>query len=211
MKLGGLAAIFVYLYTISRTIGLRPDHAFLCLIVFVFLVYGRRWGKAFLIDWSPFILFWVAYDMMRGIADSIRGQINATGPFNIEASLFGWLTPAVVRQLLQHVQFQPVRRDPVAARGLSDDDRALPVVAAARALMALLRLPAGGVVRSGVSQSSLRHRPGARLALRRRRVGRQPVCAGALLFRRFVDYGLTSRRLLESSFALKAEGGGEVI
>ena len=30
-------------------------------------------------------------------------------------------------------------------------------------------------------------------------------------FDRFVDYGLTSRRLLESSFALKAEGGGEVI
>ena len=96
VNLAGLAGVFVYLYTISRTIGIRPDHAFLSLIVLVFLVYGRKWGKLFLIDWAPFILFWVAYDMMRGVADSIRGQINIEGPFNLEASLFGWLTPAVV-------------------------------------------------------------------------------------------------------------------
>ena len=96
ISLAGLAWVFVYLYTISRTIGIRPDHAFLSLIIFVFLVYGRKWGKLFLIDWAPFILFWVAYDMMRGVADSIRGQINVEGPFQLEASLFGWLTPAVV-------------------------------------------------------------------------------------------------------------------
>jgi len=86
--------VFVYCYTISRTIGLRPDHAFLSLILFVFLVYGRTWGKLFLIDWSPFILFWVAYDMMRGVADSVRGRINIEGPFELERALFGWLTPS---------------------------------------------------------------------------------------------------------------------
>jgi hypothetical protein len=86
----------VYCYTISRTIGFRPDHAFLCLIVFVFLVYGREWGKLFLKDWSPFILFWVAYDMMRGVADSIRGRINIEGPFQLEQWLFGWLTPSQI-------------------------------------------------------------------------------------------------------------------
>jgi inositol phosphorylceramide synthase catalytic subunit len=96
VNLAGLAGVFVYLYTISRTIGLRPDHAFLSLIVLGLLVYGRKWGKLFLIDWSPFILFWVAYDMMRGVADSIRGQINIEGPFRLEQSLFGWLTPADV-------------------------------------------------------------------------------------------------------------------
>jgi hypothetical protein len=96
VKLAGVAWVFVYLYTISRTIGIRPDHAFLSLIIFVFLFYGRAWGKLFLIDWSPFILFWVAYDMMRGVADSIRGQINVEGPFNIEVAMFGWMTPAAV-------------------------------------------------------------------------------------------------------------------
>jgi hypothetical protein len=94
LKLAGLAVVFAYLYTISRTIGFRPDHAFLALIVFVFLVYGRRWGKLFLVDWSPFILFWVAYDMMRGVADSVRGQINVEGPFLLEKALFGWMTSA---------------------------------------------------------------------------------------------------------------------
>jgi hypothetical protein len=96
VKLAGLAGVFLYLYGISRTIGFRPDHAFLSLIVFVFLVYGRRWGKLFLIDWSPFILFWVAYDMMRGVADSVRGRINIEEPFQLEKLLFGWLTPADV-------------------------------------------------------------------------------------------------------------------
>ena len=95
-NLAGLAGVFAYLYLISRTIGLRPDHAFLSLIVLVFLVYGRQWGKLFIIDWLPFILFWVAYDMMRGVADSIRGAINIAGPFHLEQSLFGWLTPAAV-------------------------------------------------------------------------------------------------------------------
>ena len=96
VKIAGVAGVFVYLYTISRTIGIRPDHALLSQIVFVFLFYGRKWGKLFLIDWLPFIVFWVAYDMMRGVADSIRGQINVEGPFHLEQHLFGWLTPAAV-------------------------------------------------------------------------------------------------------------------
>ena len=96
VNLAGVAGVFAYLYVISRTIGIRPDHAFLSLLILVFLVYGRRWGKLFVIDWLPFILFWVAYDMMRGVADSIRGEINIAGPFHLEQSLFGWLTPAAV-------------------------------------------------------------------------------------------------------------------
>lgn len=66
------------------------------MIIFVFVVFGRQWGKLFLIDWSAFILFWICYDMMRGVADSIRGTISVAGPFLIEQRLFGWLTPAEV-------------------------------------------------------------------------------------------------------------------
>ena len=105
LTLTGPLAVLLYLFTISRTIGIRPDHAFLSLLIFVFLIYGRSWGRLFLIDWSPFILFWVAYDMMRGVADSIRGQINIEGPFRLEQLLFGWLTPADVPPFyFQHFQ-----------------------------------------------------------------------------------------------------------
>lgn len=93
-RLAVFAAIFIYCFTISNTIGLRPDHVFLSLVVMVFAVYGKGWGKLFLIDWSPFILFWIVYDMMRGVADSIRGYINIAGPAQLEVLLFGWLTPS---------------------------------------------------------------------------------------------------------------------
>ena len=96
LKLTGVAGVFVYCYVISRTIGFRPDHAFLCLLVFVFLFYGRAWGKLFLKDWSPFILFWVAYDMMRGVADSVRTRVNVEQPFQVEQWMFGWLTPSEI-------------------------------------------------------------------------------------------------------------------
>lgn len=85
-----LLAVVVYFVAINQVIHIRPDHAFLALIVLAFLL-GKERAKRFLVDWSPFILFWVAYDMMRGVADTVRGVIHISGPYRLELSAFGWL------------------------------------------------------------------------------------------------------------------------
>jgi hypothetical protein len=83
-----LIGIVVYFVLINQIVHVRPDHTFLALIVFS-LAFGKKRSKQFLADWAPFILFWVAYDMMRGIADSVRHVINVVPPFKLELLLFG--------------------------------------------------------------------------------------------------------------------------
>lgn len=101
------ALLIAYCYAMHRLIGLRPDHFFLSLIILVFLLFGKEWGIRFLIDWSPFIVFWVAYDMMRGVADSMRGYVFIAEPYDLERHLFGWLTGSMVPAFyLQQFQFE---------------------------------------------------------------------------------------------------------
>ncbi|MBC6949759.1 hypothetical protein DWB58_17675, partial [candidate division KSB1 bacterium] len=86
--------VLIYLILISQLIRVRPDHLFFALVVFAFVL-GKERAKRFLIDWLPFILFWVAYDMMRGIADTVRGTIHVVEPYRLEHWFFGWL-PALI-------------------------------------------------------------------------------------------------------------------
>ena len=83
-----LIGIVIYFIAINQFIHIRPDHAFLALVIFS-IALGKQKSKQFLIDWAPFIFFWVAYDMMRGIADSVRSIINVVPPFKLELILFG--------------------------------------------------------------------------------------------------------------------------
>ena len=83
-----LIGIVIYFILINQVIHIRPDHAFLALVVFS-VALGKKRSKQFLIDWSPFIFFWVAYDMMRGVADSVRHVINVVPPFKLELLIFG--------------------------------------------------------------------------------------------------------------------------
>lgn len=89
-----LVGIAIYLTVIGKLIKTRPDHIFFALMIFAFAVLGKKWGKMLLTDWAPWIFFWMAYDMMRGVADTFRSTINIVQPYEIEKSLFGWLTPA---------------------------------------------------------------------------------------------------------------------
>ncbi len=82
--------VIVYLILINQVTNRRPDHYFFALLVFSFVL-GRARAKRFLLDWLPFILFWVAYDMMRGIADTVRGAIHVTAPYRLEHWFFQWL------------------------------------------------------------------------------------------------------------------------
>lgn len=83
-----LLAVVLYFISINQVIRVRPDHAFVALLVLATLL-GKEKGRRFLIDWSPFIVFWTAYDMMRGVADSVRGVINVAVPYRVELTLFG--------------------------------------------------------------------------------------------------------------------------
>ncbi len=82
--------VIIYLILINQVTNRRPDHYFFALLVFSFVL-GRARAKRFLLDWLPFILFWVAYDMMRGIADTVRGTIHVSEPYRLEHWLFQWL------------------------------------------------------------------------------------------------------------------------
>jgi hypothetical protein len=83
-----LIGIVIYFILINQLIHVRPDHTFLALVI-ISLVLGWKKSKQFLADWAPFIFFWIAYDMMRGIADSVRHIINVVPPFKLELLIFG--------------------------------------------------------------------------------------------------------------------------
>ena len=87
-KLYLVAGIMTYYIIINTFITLRPDHVFLTLFLFTFLLGGNK-AKRFLIDWLPFIGFWILYDMMRGIADDWRGYVYIREVYDAEVALFG--------------------------------------------------------------------------------------------------------------------------
>ena len=79
--------ILAYFVIINQVIHIRPDHIFVALVLFSFVL-GRGRARRFLIDWLPFILFWILYDMMRGVADSVRQYVHIIEPYRMEQTLF---------------------------------------------------------------------------------------------------------------------------
>jgi hypothetical protein len=96
----GVAAYFI---AINQIIHIRPDHIFLALVLFSFIL-GKQRARRFLIDWLPFVLFWVVYDMMRGVADSVRGTIHVASPYRLELALFGNFMTDIPPFLLQRLR-----------------------------------------------------------------------------------------------------------
>ena len=101
---------------INQFAKFRPDQAFLALLI-ISLSLGKKRSRRFLVDWAPLILFWFAYDMMRGVADSIRGIIQISAPYQWEHVLFSrffggeippfwcqdfqaWLGDSVIRNII---------------------------------------------------------------------------------------------------------------
>jgi inositol phosphorylceramide synthase catalytic subunit len=83
-----LGLLVLYFIQIDNLMKVRPDHAFLSLLI-VALVLGN--ARRFLLDWSPFIALWIAYDFMRGVVDDLAGKIHILGPYRLELRLFGKL------------------------------------------------------------------------------------------------------------------------
>jgi len=99
-KIYVLLGVVVYFIAINQIIKIRPDHIFLALVIFSFVL-GKQRAKRFLIDWLPFVFFWIGYDMMRGVADSVRGTIHVVEPYRWELALFGNLFGEIPPFLLQ--------------------------------------------------------------------------------------------------------------
>ncbi|MBN1542343.1 inositol phosphorylceramide synthase [candidate division KSB1 bacterium] len=85
---GILLGLGLYLVLINQLIRVRPDHVFIALLLFV-LALGRGRVKTFALDWAPWIVFWISYDMMRGVVDNWRGAIHVILPYKLELVLFG--------------------------------------------------------------------------------------------------------------------------
>jgi formylglycine-generating enzyme required for sulfatase activity len=85
-RLAVLLLIIAYFVQIHQVMRVRPDHAFLSLLVLALVLKN---AKAFLRDWSPFIASWVAYDLMRGIADDLAPRVHISGPYQLELKMFG--------------------------------------------------------------------------------------------------------------------------
>ncbi len=87
-------------------VRVRPDHVFIALLLFVF-AFSRGRLKTFAVDWTPWIVFWICYDMMRGVADNLRGAINVIVPYEVELAMFGkffgGIIPCYVMQDWQQV------------------------------------------------------------------------------------------------------------
>ncbi|MCY3412149.1 MAG: inositol phosphorylceramide synthase [Candidatus Heimdallarchaeota archaeon] len=67
--------------------ALRLDH-FLIAGIFVTALFRR--AKEFIINWGPFLVLWILYDMMRGIADDHK-FIHVKDVYDLELLLFGWM------------------------------------------------------------------------------------------------------------------------
>lgn len=102
-KLYVLLGVVVYFIAINQLIKIRPDHIFLALVIFSFVL-GKQRARRFLVDWLPFVLFWIGYDMMRGVADSVRGTIHVVEPYRWELALFGNFLGDIPPFLLQRVR-----------------------------------------------------------------------------------------------------------
>ena len=114
-----LAAVAVYaallsILTVARGISVTPDVVVLGLGLAALTV-GR--ARLFLRDWSPFLVLFLAYELMRGYADRFGLPIHASDVIGLERVIgFGSL-PTVWLQGLFHRGAESVP-DPVAAVSL---------------------------------------------------------------------------------------------
>ncbi len=71
----------------------RPDHLLFILTVVMMgsLAMGRNRSRQFLSDWTPYFLFWLGYDLLRGLADQVR-RINIEEPVIWERAVVGRIT-----------------------------------------------------------------------------------------------------------------------
>ena len=80
--------IVIIVFMISRNMSITPDRFFV-IILFAAVILGRT--RTFLRDWIPFIALLLAYEMLRGFADTTGFRINVANLVALERGIFGFI------------------------------------------------------------------------------------------------------------------------
>ena len=95
-----LYAGFVTLLTLVRDVPITPDVIAVAGLLAFVMVARRRWPV--LRDWTPFLVLFLAYELMRGLADEVGMPVHIGDVAALERSLFGGRLPTAVLQGLLH-------------------------------------------------------------------------------------------------------------
>lgn len=93
-------AAFIGLLSLARGVTPTPDVAVVALGFVVVLVMRSR--MALLREWTPFLLLFLAYELMRGLADDAGLPVHVGDVVAIERGLFGGHLPTAVLQSWFH-------------------------------------------------------------------------------------------------------------
>jgi membrane-associated phospholipid phosphatase len=93
--------LIVVLIMVVRQVTPTPD-IFLIFASIVAIMFGR--GRAFLRDWIPFVVIFLAWEAMRGIADDFGAEVHSDGIIAIERFIsFGRVPSEELQRLFHHV------------------------------------------------------------------------------------------------------------
>ena len=91
---------FIGLLSFVRGVALSPDVALVALGFAVVLVARSR--LTLLREWTPFLLLFLAYELMRGLADDAGMPVHVSDVVAVERALFGGHLPTAVLQSWFH-------------------------------------------------------------------------------------------------------------
>lgn len=87
-------AIFCIVYKVF------PGPEFVVLVFLIYAAYNKRSGR-FVKDWAPFVLLFLSYEAMYGMAGSISRIVHVTEPIHVELSIFGAIPTLVLQQTIR--------------------------------------------------------------------------------------------------------------
>ena len=87
---------FIGVLTLVRGVPLSGD-VLLVVVGFAVLIMGR-WRLALLREWTPFVVLFLAYELMRGLADDAGLPVHVTDVVAVERWLFGGYLPTAMLQ-----------------------------------------------------------------------------------------------------------------
>ena len=89
---------FIVAFMVLRRAALTPD-VFFVFVSAIAVLLGR--GRAFVRDWAPFLVIFLAWEAMRGIAYQLGGTVQSDSIIAVERFIsFGIVTPEALQQLL---------------------------------------------------------------------------------------------------------------
>jgi hypothetical protein len=99
--------VFIVLFMVLRRAALSPD-VFFVFVSVIAVMFGR--GRAFIRDWGPFLLIFLAWEAMRGVANQFGADVQSDSIIAVERFVsFGIVPPEALQQLL----YRPGRIGPL--------------------------------------------------------------------------------------------------